>query len=204
MTATSEETRIEGKLVVVFDMCSSSSIQDDLTSTNNLQAMRNLLIRTKNFLRQHAQRHGYEIYKFVGDGWILLFPTNHRGRDLILFLEELSNQFQEDLLELVTPILDSTPAILGLTFGMDCGPLVRLTMMGETEYIGRALNVACRLQSAIKDRDSKPQFKILLSKHTYVSLNLDSSFRKVQFVTRTLRNIRAGKRYECVKVWLRV
>jgi class 3 adenylate cyclase len=97
--------------------------------------------------------------------------------------------------------------LLGLTFGIDEGMLIHFKMMKRTEYVGRALNVAARLQSAIKDKDKKPSYKCLLSYPAFVSLALPRSERakyKVKQVTRTLRNIQGGDEYRCVKLSLRL
>jgi class 3 adenylate cyclase len=40
---------------------------------------------------------------------------------------------------------------MGLTFGMDHGDVIRLVMNGKPEYIGRALNIASRLQGKVKE-----------------------------------------------------
>ena len=41
--------------------------------------------------------------------------------------------------------------------GAEAGNLVRMTMNQRDEYVGRALNVAHRLQDAVKDKERHPQ-----------------------------------------------
>lgn len=204
MTRELEGLDIKERYAVFFDICSSSTLLEDPILTNHVGAMRNLLIHLKKFLLGESETYGYEVYKFIGDGWILLFPDDTDGKGLIKFLETLSRTFQHRLYHSIVPKLESTPTILGLTFGIDKGPLVKLIMLQHTEYIGRALNVASRLQSAIKDKGSAPQYKILLSKHAFESLRLPAGFRRTEAVSRSLRNIRGGRNYECVKLKLRV
>jgi class 3 adenylate cyclase len=204
VTVELEGLDIEDRYAVFFDICSSSTILEDLMLTNHTREMRNLLIRLKKFLQRESETYGYEVYKFIGDGWILLFPDGTDGKSLIKFLEILCRTFEEKLYHSIVPKLESTPTILGLTFGIDKGPLVKLIMLQRTEYVGRALNVASRLQRAIKDKDSAPQYKILLSKHAFGALRLPAGFRKTEAVSRSLRNIRGGKKYECVKLRLRM
>lgn len=204
MTETSEELKIQETFAVFFDMCSSSTIMEDLILTNNLRAMRNLLIKIKKFLRDESGLHGFEVYKFIGDGWVLLFPADTDGEVLIGFLEKLSGFFAESFNKLIVPRLQITPEITGLKFGVDKGQLVRIIMLEKPEYIGRALNVASRLQGAIGDKDGKPQYKLLLTKHAYHALRLPVGFRKTRTVTRELRNIQGGQKHECVKIVLRV
>ncbi len=69
-------------------------------------------------------------------------------------------------------------------------------MDGKDEYIGRPLNVAARLQGAIKDKDKHPQGKVLLSKTAYVRMQAELKGQfPVDDVTRTLRNISGGANY---------
>lgn len=78
-----------------------------------------------------------------------------------------------------------------------------MTMYGQQEYIGRALNIACRLQSAIKDKDSSPAYKALVSNSVF-SEYFASAARKVTVykVRRRLRNIRGGADFNCKKIHL--
>lgn len=86
---------------------------------------------------------------------------------------------------------------------MDCGTLVRMVMNGRHEYIGRPLNIAARLQSAIGDNDDSPQGKVLMSNSVYATIQKDLSENyKVRPARRTLKNISGGKDYRCKKLWL--
>jgi hypothetical protein len=61
------------RIVVAFDICSSTVILEELLRTENQRRWRNLLIGMKKALVREAAQMPFEIYKFVGDGWILLF-----------------------------------------------------------------------------------------------------------------------------------
>ncbi len=204
MTRTSTEPRTEEKVVVFFDMCSSSTILEDLHSTGNLKAMRDLLIEAKKALIRLSEEEDFDSYKFIGDGWVLLFPADVSGKHLINTLELLSRFYRDAVSQHVTGLLQSQPEVMGLTFGIDRGSLIRLVMMQRTEYIGRALNVASRLQSAIKDGDSKPAYKVLFSKHAFEGLGLPQGYRPIWNVSRRLRNIRDGRPCDCIKLKLNV
>lgn len=204
MTEPHEELRIRQKIVVVFDICSSSNILEELIVRQDLRPMRDVLIELKKFLQEKSERLKFNVYKFIGDGWIILFPPDTSGIDLINFLEELSRFFAKKLERMVIPHLEQSPPILGLTFGVDSGPLVQLTMMGKREYVGRPINIASRLQSAIKDKDDNPAYKVLFSKPAFNQLRLARDYRKTRPATRTLRNIRNGERYACMKVRLKI
>ncbi len=123
MTRRREPLFVEQRLVVAFDICSSSNIIEDLTLTGNLSRLRNLLIRTKNFLQRESERLKFELYKFTGDGWILLFPSRTSGPRLMRFLTDLSGRFSQNFRAQILPMLEQKPKIVGLTFGVDRGDL---------------------------------------------------------------------------------
>jgi class 3 adenylate cyclase len=204
MTRRSEDLSMEEKVVVFFDICSSSTILEDLLATDNMKIFRNLLLSIKSFLRSRESQDEFVLYKFIGDGWVLLFPPNVSGSALVNCLTRLSQVFSTILRGRVIPVLQQTPKVVGLTFGVDKGKLVRMTMNEQTEYIGRALNVASRLQGAIKDKDEDPAFKVLISKHAYNGLQIVPQMYKVQNVTRRLRNIRNNEKMDLVKLTLPV
>ncbi len=202
MTTSAEDLATEEKVVVFFDVCSSTRILEDLLLTGNLKTFRNVLIATKKFLQKSASESGMDIYKFIGDGWVLFFPSHISVARIIRALTELSCFFRSQLEAKIRPLLQNTPEVLGLTFGIDLGSVVRIVMLGRREYIGRPLNVASRLQGAIKDKDRKPAYKALFTKHAFRALDLDS--QRARLVTRKLRNIVGGERYECMKIDLNI
>jgi len=204
VTTRSEELSVEEKFVVFFDICSSSTILEDLLATDNMKTFRNLLISVKSFLRTCSAQDEFIVYKFIGDGWVLLFPPNVSGRALVNFLTRLSERFSTVFRNQLIPVLQNTPKVVGLTFGVDKGRLIKITMNEQDEYIGRALNVASRLQGAIKDKDKNPAYKVLVSKHAYSGLGISPLACKVQRVTRRLRNIRNNQKMELVKLTLHV
>ncbi len=202
MTRLKDEITIVENIVVSFDMCSSSTIIEDLTLTNSVKAMRDILIKMNVFIREKSSEFGFIRYKFTGDGWILLFPIDVYIPDLIDFLTQLSRYFKIQFTNRVLAILDKVPDIVGLTFGLDSGPLVRVIMGGKREYIGRPLNVACRLQNSIKDRDTSPQYKVLMSRHVFTPFSNELLEYRPMKVSRSLRNIRDGERFNCIKLHL--
>jgi len=201
--AQTDEVRALSRTVLSFDICSSSNIIEDLTLTNNVDAMHDFLLATHRFLRRNALRNKYRVYKFTGDGWILLFREGIVGRKFFEFLTKLSLDFQDRFRSDIAPVLEHPIDLSGLTFGADRGQLLSLKLADKAEYIGRPLNIACRLQSAIGDRDRSPAHKVLLSKHLYRRPGDCPGKRdgyRVREVSRTLRNIRGGTKYRCIKV----
>lgn len=178
--------------VVVFDICSSTSMLDDLILNGKEEAMRNLLIGMKEFLTRHEDEPRHTAYKFIGDGWILVFPSETNGIDLVLFLEELSHHYLECFQSWLQPVLSRSHKPNGLTFGVHRGPLVSFEMMEQNEYVGRPLNVASRLQGV-----SKTPFKVLLSNTAYSDLRIPPGFRPVEKQSIPLRSIQGGEAQDC-------
>jgi hypothetical protein len=61
MIRENDNLALERKLVVVFDVCSSTSILEDLEQTDNLHKRRNLLITLKENLRAESARLNMEL-----------------------------------------------------------------------------------------------------------------------------------------------
>ena len=196
--AAGDALRRETRVVVVFDICSSTSILEDLKQTDHLDAWRDLLIGLKNFLRDQSETLRLELYKFIGDGWLLLLPASTTKLELFVFLRKLSGKF-ETAFGSIRNLLQQQFEPIGLTFGVDYGELVRLTMNQQVEYIGRAINVASRLQSATKELSGGPAYKALLTKHCFNSLKPVNHQIKFQGTRLKLRNINAGAPCECVE-----
>lgn len=199
-----QRVAIDGKPVVVaFDMCSSSDIIEELTLCDSLQSLKSFLTDLKKYLASAQESLLFDPYKFTGDGWILLFPEATDGKALFKFLHDLCTFFGRQFHRQVLRHVGTPPALVGLTFGVEMGPLVPLTMYGQQEYVGRAINIACRLQSAIKDKDRSPAYKALVSNGVF---NKYFAFTprhvKVFDVRRKLRNIRGGANFHCKKIEL--
>ncbi|HEX7330406.1 MAG TPA: hypothetical protein VF290_02845 [Pyrinomonadaceae bacterium] len=199
MTNLTNAPTIVQKYVLVFDFCSSTSILEDLIRSENQQYWQELLMEVKNFLTKEEERGKFTIYKFIGDGWILLFDANFPPRDLFLFMRSLCERYNELFNAMVRPNLASHIHTLGITFGLDRGSLSRFDMDGQVEYIGRFINVAARLQGAIKSEDDNPGGKVLMPKHLYASVKQDISqeFETRRVVVR-LSNVAGAEKYRGV------
>ena len=190
ITRPSDELKIDKKLVVFFDICSSSKLVNDLLSSDQskIKYYRNLLIVVRQFLVEQEEKGLCEVYNFIGDGWVLLLPPDSTGEAFISLLSNLSVLFERQLGNL-TDRLNSTPEVMGLTFGVDKGDLVRLVLDGKrADYIGHPLNLAARLQAAVKDTPEDPAYRALISKNTFQDLEISPKYRFVK-VTRKLRNM---------------
>lgn len=190
------------KIVLSFDICSSTYILEDLLRTENIQSWKDFLNWLKKYLIRRSKELKFDLYKFTGDGWIILFDFDYSGIDLIAFLEDLCEQFQRRFDCKVANLLETPPEVVGISFGMDRGTLIPIIYRKSTEYVGRAINVACRLQAAIKDKDKNPQYKILMTRHLFNALRTDLRDYKCSRVRRKLRNIDGNRVVHCVKVCL--
>lgn len=191
----------ENKIVVSFDLCSSSKILEDLSLTGNVDKMGNMLRDLHIIVDAEVGKLGGEVYKFTGDGWILIFPDTINGKLFVNLLTDICARCC-NALKTVRTFLESTPQRIGIVIGMDRGPLLKIKLAGTDEWVGRAINVACRLQNAIKDKDDEPEYKALMSKQLYQKFKAEFGICSPGAATRKLRNIRGGENFECIKVTL--
>jgi hypothetical protein len=188
-------------LVVTFDMCSSTTVVEELTLCGALNRYDALVTAVKEHLAAAQQKVLFAPYKFSGDGWILLFPAAVNGQSVFGVLQDLCRFYKGAVEHEILRHLPSRPAVTGLTFGIEKGPLRPMTVYGQREYIGRALNAACRLQAAIKDNDKSPAYKALVSNAAFNDyFAFVPRLVKVWDVKRTLRNIRGGSDFYCKKI----
>jgi class 3 adenylate cyclase len=192
---------VHNRIVVTIDMCASTNILEDLRKGGHLRKMAAFLGRSMTFLRTAEKTFGFSTYKFTGDGWILLFP-NDAGADRVLgAAKEFCIFFQKGSNRLIRPFL-IRPYSLGISFGMACGRLYRFRVGKRKEYIGRALNLACRLQAALKEKDREPQYKGILSIALARRFRLGLQPFHPSKAFRPLRGIRGGGNYAGTKVLL--
>jgi class 3 adenylate cyclase len=197
MTRASDELQVETKIVLVIDICSSSEIMEDLLRTGNIAIWRNLLINLKEQLATYSKELGFELYKFTGDGWILLFGADYDGSRILDFVSELSPKFENEFRNSIFRYLENPADITGLTFGLDSGPLVRIEMMQRQEYVGRAINLACRLQGTIAETDILSGYRVIISNRLFRSLENQLGRFHPELIRRRLKNIIRGGEFQC-------
>ena len=193
-------------IVVAFDICSSTEVIESLIRRAELGRYTKLLEKIKHHLADAQRTLPFVLYKFTGDGWILLFPlSDNQGqrvdvRQVLTFMHDLSVWFKRAFQEFVGKHLDTPLSTTGIKFGVDKGPLHRMTMYQRKEYIGRAIIVACRLQAAIKDRDKSPAYKALVTNSVFNNHFAPVTEYKVTAVKRILQNIAGGAPFQCKKI----
>lgn len=134
-------------VVLVIDICHSTAIVDDLGAGGNEGFWRKLLVKMDAIIRAHSSQAKYEYYKFLGDGWILLFDESEdTGRNVIDALRYADEMYGLAYVGGVRSAFRRHKQPPELTFGVTSGPLLKVELGGGTEYIGKAINEACRLQ----------------------------------------------------------
>jgi hypothetical protein len=198
MTRYDETPLIERKLVVVSDICSSTTILEDLKRTDRLLEWRNFIIGLKADLGGEGEQLHVMPYNFIGDGWVLLFPCDISTDSICLFLAAISRRFADAFDTEIRPLLSKQPDPIGLMFGIDEGELIHLVMNDRDEYLGRAINVASRLQSITKELSGGPSYTALFSRNSFNRHPFDLPTVKVEALTVQLQNL-SPPTIECLK-----
>jgi len=187
------------KFVLLFDICSSTTILEDLIRTENQGAWQAVLTELKRFMWQLREKVApFEMYKFLGDGWILLFEDEAvTGAQLIDIASHLCAEYDRLFRTHVATVLSVMPKHVGVTFGADEGSLVQIVMNEQEEYVGRAINVAARLQAAVKQQEGAPPGTFLITKNAFARLHLKHQTELVQC---NLANVTGGDAYQVHKL----
>jgi hypothetical protein len=197
-----DEAKIEDKIVVVFDICSSSVILEDLIRTDKIMKWRNLLIAIKEFLVNNEADYNFKVYNFLGDGWILLFAPDILGDKLFSFLSKLARHFKGLFKIRIEPVLETTPRMIGLIFGIDRGNLIKIRMIKRDEYIGRAINIASRFQGSLSNEGEEN--KVLISSRLYYELKNRINDYETISTSRKLKNIAGEIPVKCHRINLKM
>lgn len=188
-------------LVLVFDICSSTSVLEDLNRSQSIWRWRQLLADLLNFI---SDQPGLTVYKFLGDGWFILMPPDTPGAAFISLCSGLITRLDDSYGSRVKPVMENPFPSLGLTIGADSGTLHRFQLGSSTEYVGRPLNVAARLQAAVKAGNSKYQNCGLVTNKVALQLELAASETiEVSGTSRTLSNVTGGEQFACTQVRFR-
>ena len=180
------------KAVLVFDICSSTEIVEDLHKTGLFSEYERAIGEIREFLTNNADGLGIEIYKFLGDGFIVLFDAWVDTDSIIEFSERLITFCNRIIANLMGILETNEIRRKGITVGIDKGQLFR---MQNNEYVGRPINLACRLQSSLKDPDQTN--RILMSVRVYSEVNDLRIKDKCILRWRSFRNISKDRKIRC-------
>jgi hypothetical protein len=189
----------EQKTVLVFDIRSSTIILSNLAQQGYSQLYQNFHIELKNWLVSQRDETGIELYKFLGDGWILLLPHDMDGELFFNFLENLCEAFDIFYYKYLNKM--DEPLTVGLTMGIDSGILYSIEMNKNKEYLGRSINLACRLQAAAKVfTESYVCLMTHRSSNGSLSRYCAQRQKKLSAHKAELRNINGGHWFDCNKL----
>lgn len=193
-------------LVMACDICSSSEILEDVTTSGSIDVYRSFLSGLKRALVA-AQRQWlfFEPYKFTGDGWILLFPqatTRGKGVAVLELMTDLCEHFRAQFEANLRGHLDVRPDVVGLNFGLDSGPIFHSRILQKDEYIGRPIVVATRLQGEIKKIDAGASYQALVSNRAFYEYFEPVGKVSASHHSQELRNVARGRPLECKRITL--
>lgn len=200
MTRESDELSVVRRVVMVVNIRASSEIVEGLKETDNLDVWRSTLVALEKYLIEQHENSGVEVYKFIGDGWILLFPEQVSKKSMMDFLTGFSNQFCL-MYDVVPDFLQDRhrPEIDGLTFGIASGDLVRLELDGRIEYIGFLMNLAARLQDSAKKVEPWRNYQAVFYKDCFNGMAPKENHGfPVETVAASLRNLAGVEQIECI------
>lgn len=190
---------LDEKTILVFDICSSTNIVEDLHRTGSINRYNEMIDKINGFLKKKKKKSiPFDIYKFVGDGFILTFSPEMEIDAIVLFSQELT-QFCLDSINDIIEYLE-VPKLprKGITIGIDKGFVHSFKLNSKDEIVGRAINLACRLQSS---QDTPEMVNtILMSVKAFSELKNDKIREECKQQERTLRNIIVDKPIKCYEL----
>ncbi len=181
--------------VLVFDLCSSSEILEDLELNRKISKWINFWNSIDLFLSKNSD---YILYKFLGDGYIIL--VNDDKKEIVLELcKKIYYEINKNIKKLLEEDVNIEIKRTGITIGVDYGELIKLSLNNKSEeYLGKAINIAVRLQSSLKEIEHAN--KLLVSKNVKNNIlrNYKSDFFKA--TSRSLKNIESDKKFNCFEI----
>ena len=180
--------------VIVFDICSSTTIVEDLNANGNIDKYEILVKEIDNFLVLRERQYNFEKYKFLGDGYILIAKNPTNAGNLVRFTTELT-VFMNHLVQsfLNRHVSQIELPRFGITVGIDIGQVSPI-LKGQ-EYIGRPINLAARLQGSLKDPGTENS--LLVSLRFFNALESEPIRDSFIARQRTFRNISGDRPIRC-------
>jgi hypothetical protein len=186
--------------VLTFDICSSSAMLEDLHRRNEIEKYSILIDDIMRFLKKNATRYNYDIYKFLGDGFILIF-SDSTSIDLILeFCTALTSECNAYIKEFIHLHIEAEGSIRrrGITMGVDKGYVSKLLIDGKDEYVGRPINISTRFQSSLDGEEHTN--RALLSLKLYYEIKEPNFKALCNETSRTLKNMANNSKVKCYEI----
>ncbi len=194
-----EATVSTEKYVVVFDICSSSQIIEDLQNNEIMDAWDNFLLDMTTAMQDYIADSGIKalIYKFLGDGYILIVSKKHSGAILPLCYK-IYNIVINRVRNLIEEFLNIEPNRIGITIGIDYGRLHKINIRRQEEFVGKSINTAARLQASLKEK--KHENKLLISKVVKNAICGPYKSDLYKDTTRQMRNLYGENKFYCYEI----
>lgn len=183
---------------IVMDLCSSSVILEKLQKTGKIRVWRKMWKKIFNYM---ARNPYFSIrckpYKFVGDGFIILY--RHQFQDSLFEFMQKFNEKSVEILDSVLQEYQIQPKRHGFAYGIDRGVLIPMRLLGQSEWMGEAINAAVRLQSQLKaDEDAN---SVMISQKVYEKITLPQNVKQAEKKC-ILRNLYDDQEINCHQIWL--
>jgi len=194
-----EATVSTEKYVVVFDICSSSQIIEDLQNNERMDAWDNFLFDMTTAMEVYIAESGIGplVHKFLGDGYILIVNKHHSNVILPLcyrIYEIVINRVRN----LIEEFSNIEPKRTGITIGIDYGRLHQINIGGQEEFVGKSINTAARLQASLKEKEHEN--KLLISKVVKNAICGPYKSNLYKATSRQMRNLYGESRFYCYEI----
>jgi class 3 adenylate cyclase len=187
------------KTIFVFDVCSSTTIVEDLHRTGSVKHYNDMIKSLNDYLEEKSKKLKFYIYKFIGDGFILTFPGEIEIETILRFAKDLIDTCNQKITKLMEYMESLDLPRKGITIGLDKGIIHQFDLNAMDEYVGRALTLACRLQSS----QNKPEQvnSILISVKVYSEIKDKKIKQSCEQRERTFKNITGDKAIKCYELF---
>lgn len=195
-----DQMKYSEKTIFVFDVCSSTTIVEDLHITGLVKHYNEMIKSLNDYLEEKSKKVKFQIYKFIGDGFILTFPGEIEMETILRFAKDLIDTCNQKITNLIDEYTESIVLPRkGITIGMDKGIVHQFELNEKIEFIGRALTLACRLQSS--QESPKVVNSILMSVSSYSEIKDQKIKQYCEKRERTFKNITGNKKIKCYELF---
>ncbi len=194
-----ETTVSTEKFIVVFDICSSSQIIEDLQNHANMKEWDKFLFEITLSIDSYINKNGIKafIYKFLGDGYILIIDKACFDKVLAICFK-IYQIILDRLKKLIEVFSNIEPVRIGITIGIDFGRIHKIKIQEQDEYVGKSINTASRLQTSLKDKEHEN--KLLISKIVKKAICGPYKSDLYKETTRQMRNLYGENRFYCYEI----
>jgi class 3 adenylate cyclase len=182
------------RIILIYDICSSTTIIENLKQNGKERLYSGLVEALIKITKKSFETSKYIIYKFLGDGFILIFEDDEKIDNILEGINYLVDQGSLEINSFIEKYIDVIVIKRGITVGLACGSihLLQLQDINGDEYFGRAINLASRLQSSNENENS-----VLIQKEIYSRIEKPAFKMLCKETSRTFRNINNGAETKC-------